>query len=38
MMEAFTHTLAHDLDAAARTRGRIREHPEYAVLKPKAKK
>lgn len=38
LMEAFTHSLAHDADAAARTRKRIREHPEYAVLKPKARR
>jgi hypothetical protein len=37
LMEAFTHSLAHDLDAAAQTRKRIREHPEYAALKPKKK-
>jgi hypothetical protein len=37
MMEAFTHSLAHDVEAAARTRKRIREHPEFAVLRPKAK-
>lgn len=37
LMEAFTHSLARDPDAAARTRTRIREHPEYAVLKPKPK-
>ena len=37
MMEAFTHSLARDPDAAARTKKRIREHPEFAVLRPKAK-
>jgi hypothetical protein len=37
MMEAFTHSLARDADAAARTKKRIREHPEFAVLRPKAK-
>ena len=37
MMEAFTHSLAHDGDAAANVRKRIREHPEFAVLRPKAK-
>jgi len=37
LMEAFTHSLARDLDAAAQTRTRIREHPEYAALKPKPK-
>jgi len=37
LMEAFTHSLARDLDAAAQTRKRIREHPEYAALKPKPK-
>ena len=35
LMEAFTHTLASDPDAAARTKKRIREHPEYALLKAK---
>lgn len=37
MMEAFTYSLAHDHDAAAKVKRRIREHPEYAVLRPKAK-
>lgn len=38
MMEAFTHSLARDLDAAAATRKRIREHPELAVLRAKGKR
>lgn len=37
MMEAFTHSLARDPDGAARARKRIREHPEFAVLRPKGK-
>jgi hypothetical protein len=35
LMEAFTHGLSGDLDAAAQTRRKIREHPEYLLLKSK---
>jgi hypothetical protein len=35
LMQAFTHSLAGELDAAAKTRKRIREHPVFRELAPR---